>query len=374
MLILGCIRISWFAAFVSLACLAGTVVACLLRKARQRDMTDVLKCVVLGVPLGIVMGRINYLIFAGSSMNSFGECLNITNGGFGLYGVIFGVWLAALIVFRYMGCDGSFGELLDCLAVGGALAVTIGRFATCFTSSEVGFVVNFKLFAVYDAKQDVYNLAVYQLDGIYEALVLAVSLWFFVYAEKKFGTDSASGKTALLMIALHGTNQAIMDSMRADPLKLGLNEFIKSSQIIGITSFVVVLVYFMVKSAMLSGFGKFHIVSIPTIIMAVILGVFGEYRVGSSNYISNHLIMLVGMMILNFLVIAFAMSSMRVSQATQAIQPKADGTRNSEGKQLHSSRQGGYEPRDASASRRGNPPSRNAAVPAGGNSRFRAKG
>ena len=313
MLIIGNIEISWFAVFTSVACFIGLLIACLLRAAQRKDIGDVFVCTTFGVPLGLLFGRILYILFSGSSLSGW-QLINITNGGYGLYGVILGVFLGAVIAKIFYKADG-LGQMLDCLAVGGSLAIAIGRFATCFTSSEIGYEVRFKAFAVYDSEQNLYNLAVYKLDGIYELSVFGVCLWFFIHCKAKTDSRLSSGKTCMLMLALHGTNEVVMESMRADPLKLGLNEFIKISQILGITCCVVILVAFMIISARLNGFGKFHIISIPLILVAIVLGVFGEYRVGSSNYISNHLIMFAGMVLLNWLTIEFALQSVAKTSA-----------------------------------------------------------
>lgn len=308
MLIIGNLQISWFAVFTAAACFVGVCIACLLRFLQHKEINDIFTSVAFGVPLGLLCGRILYIIFGRSNLSGFGQYINLTNGGYGLYGVFLGVVLAVLVAVRVFDADG-FGSLLDCIAIGGAFAITVGRFATGFTPAEIGYEVDFKLFAVYDKEQGIYNLAIYQLDGVYEGVIFLICLWFFLYCIRNANREWIAGKTALLMLALHGTNQVVMDSMRADPLKLGMNEFIKISQIIGILCCVAVLVFFLVVTARRNGFGKFHWLSLPLIVVAIILGVFGEYRVGSSNYISNHLIMFAGMVILDWLVIEFALKA-----------------------------------------------------------------
>ena len=322
MLVLGNVEISWFAVFTAIACLVGTCAACLLRTVQKKEISYIFVCVTYGVPLGLLFGRLLYIFFSSNILTGLAQYLNITNGGFGLYGVIFGVFLAAVIACLFYRAEG-LGSLLDCLAVGGALAIAVGRFATAFTSAEIGYEVGFKAFAVYDSNQNIYNLAVYKLDGIYETVIFLICLWFFSYCIKNTDHTISSGITALLMLALHGTNQVVMDSMRADPLKLGMNEFIKISQILGIACCIIILAAFMIISARSGGFGKFHILSLLLIVVAVVLGVFGEYRVGSSNYISNHLIMFAGMVILDWLTVAFALMSVDSPAAKELAAPAA---------------------------------------------------
>lgn len=314
-LVYGTIKISWFAVFTSAACLIGMVLACILRKAQKKMVSDIFITVVFSVPLGLFFGRLIYAIFPpGDGFLSFAEFADVNIGGYGLYGVIFGGILAAFIACKAFHAEGV-GSLLDCLAVGGALAITIGRFATCFTGAETGYDVKFKIFTVYDSVQDIYNLAVFQLDGIYEAIIFVVCFCFFMYCLNSKKNSHTDGKTALLMLALHGTNQVVMDSMRADALMLTFNRFIKVSQIIGILCCVAVLVYLIVLDTKKVGFKKSHSATIVLIIIAVILGVFGEYRVGSANYIRNHLIMFSGMVLLDVLTLSYAVKSIQTEKA-----------------------------------------------------------
>ena len=318
MLIYNGIVISWFAFFVSVGCLLGIVVSCILRLVQRKSVSDVFIVTMLSVPLGLFFGRILYCLFSNELLSGFDEYINLTNGGFGLFGVMLGVFFAVVIACKVFSC-GQVGELLDCIVPGGTLAITIGRFATRFTTSEIGYPVDFKLFTVYDVKENVYNLAIFDRDGTFEAISLIICLFTFFYTRHK---KASPGLTSLVMLALHGTNQVLMDSMRADPLMLGINNFIKISQIIGILCCISILVYFMIISAKKDRFSKFHMISIPIILVSIFLGVMGEYRVGSTNYISKHLLMLLGMLMLDWLTLVFAFKSVTVRQ-TDAVEAKS---------------------------------------------------
>ena len=315
MLIYNGILISWFAVFVTAACFAGIVVSCILRLVQKKSVSDIFIVTMLAVPLGLLFGRVLYCLFSNDLLTGFSEYLNLTNGGFGLFGVMLGVFIAVVLACRFFGC-GHTGEMLDCIVPGGTLAIAIGRFATRFTSSEIGYPVNFKLFTVYDVKENVYNLAIFDLDGIFEMIIFLIALFTFFYTRR---IRNCHGVTSLVMLALHGTNQVVMDSMRADPLMLGINNFIKISQIIGILCCISVLVYFMVITAKKDSFSRFHMISIPIILISIVFGVLGEYRVGSTNYISKHLLMLFGMLLLDWLTLTYAFKSVALAkEETQA--------------------------------------------------------
>lgn len=307
-LIYNDVYISWFALFVAAGCWLGMLVAALLRKSQKQYASDVFLCTAFGVPLGLVFARIFYCIFSLSEFNSLDQILDLTNGGYGLYGAIFGVCVAVVLVNALFNIDG-LGELMDCMAVGGAFAITAGRFATYFTGSELGYEVNFSVMAVYDEAQNLYTFAVYQLDGIITAVIFFVSLGFFFYCQRKGERDLIGGKTALVMLAMHGANQVLIDSMRSDALKLGANEFIKMSQIIGIVSCIAVLVYFLVLSAKAAHrFGTWRAMSVIIMLECIGCGVLAEYRVGNGNYISKHIMMLAAMFILCVMVVHYGRS------------------------------------------------------------------
>lgn len=302
------VYISWFALFVTAGCFLGMLTAALLRKTQKKYASDVFLCTAWSVPLGLVFGRWFYCIFSLSEFNSLHQRLNLTNGGYGLYGTMVGVFLAGVITNGLFHIDG-LGELMDCMAVGGALAITIGRFATWFTDSELGYEVPFSVMAVYDEAQNLHTFAVYMLDGIMEALIFLVSLGFFAFCRKKGEREWIGGKTALVMLAMHGANQVLIDSMRADALKLGANEFIKISQIIGIVSCIAVLVYFLVRSAKAAHkFGTWRAMSVIIMLECIGFGVLAEYRVGNGNYISKHIMMLAAMFILCVMVVHYGRS------------------------------------------------------------------
>lgn len=297
--------VSWFGIFVTAACLAGTVIACFLRRRQGQPASDILACLIGGIPLGLLGARWFYCIFSLREFSDFGEMLHLTGGGYGLYGAIFGVYLGVTMGTLVEDIE-DFGALMDCIAVGGTFAIAVGRFATYFTGTELGYEVEFRFMTVYNEAQNLHIFAVYWLDGLLESVIFVVCLWFFRYCQRKGKRERISGKTALVMLALHGANQVLCDSMRSDGLKLGANRFINIAQIVGIVCCVVVLLYFMVLLAKMYTFGLGHVLSVVILLECIAFGVLAEYRVGKGNYISKHLMMLAAMVILGVMVVHYA--------------------------------------------------------------------
>lgn len=315
-LIYGDLSISWFALFAVAGCLAGMLLACMLRKISGKNASDMFVLVTFAAPIALIFARIQYCMFADENFSNTYDMLNLSNGGYGLYGAILGVFAAAVLV-NLIFKMGGVGSLMDCTALGGALAITVGRFATQFTGTEIGYEVSFDVFAVPDASGTVNNLAVYMLDGILEAVVLAVCLIFYIIQLVNKNEKALKGTTALLVLALHGTNQVVMDSLRSDALKLGANDFIKISQIIGILTCVAVIVYFMVKVIKRDKFKKYNAWHIVVIVACIVLGILSEYRVGNCNYISKHILMLVCMVVLAALTVWYGARAVKPSLAVE---------------------------------------------------------
>lgn len=316
-LIYGDLNISWFAIFVFAGCLIGTMLACFLRKISGKNASDVFILVTFAVPIAVIFARIQYCVFADENFSNVFDMLDLSNGGYGLYGAILGVFAAAVIV-NLLFKMGGVGSLLDCAALGGVFAITVGRFATHFTGTEIGYEVSFNVLSVPDANGNVNNLAVYMLDGILEAVIFAVCLAFFMIQFKNKNEKALCGTTALIALALHGTNQVVMDSLRSDALKLGANDFIKISQIIGIITCVVVLVYFMVRVIKRDALKKYNMLHIIIILLCIVFGILSEYRVGNGNYISKHIMMLACMAVLAALTVWYGMRTVHTVSEPKA--------------------------------------------------------
>lgn len=309
--------ISWFGLFCAVGCLLGIMMACVIRGTQKKAVRDVFATVTFAVPLALVLARAQYCLFASDHFTDVGQMMRIVNGGYGLFGGMLGVLAAALLV-RYAFQPEEWGGLLDGLSLGGALAIAVGRFATGFTGAETGYEVPFSVMTVYDREQDLHVLAVYMLDGFYEAAVLAVCLFYYIFIRVRGNKSACGGLTALLMVALHGTNQVIMDSMRSDALKLGANDFIKISQIAGVVCCVAVAAAFMVKSVKRSRFRLADMAAIAVIAACVGLGVAAEWRVGNGNYISKHILMLACMLVLGAVTFVYGCKAAGVDAALTA--------------------------------------------------------
>lgn len=317
-LIYDSLSLDWFGVIVAAACLAGLCIACILRKLQKGSVNEILTAFCLSVPCAIIIGRIQYCI---SKIEIDQEGLGyvftgMRDGGYGLYGAMLGVLIALLISAKI--CGVSFGEIADCVAAAGAGIITVGRFATRFTSAEIGFPMEANVFTQLNEADGLNYLSVYIFDGAVEAVIFVFCLCMFMRSYIPKTQRYSQGAVAMVFLMLHGLNQVVMDSLRTDVLALFGNEFVKSSQIIGILSWLVIISIFIFRAVKKHTFKAWHLLIIAAFIALIIIAITKEYRVGSSNYVSAHIDMGICMAIMAVLsMIIFALSEARtVEKAT----------------------------------------------------------
>lgn len=303
------LSLDWFGVVVAAACLVGLFAACLLRKFQRGSVNEILTVFCIGTPLALILSRLQYC----TSRVDLGELgtsyifTGMREGGYGLYGAMAGILAAVLLtalLFR-----SSLGELADCVAVVGAGIITAGRFATRFTMDSLGFAMSPNAFTVKNDADGLNYLAVFYLDGIVESVifVICMGLFFLSYGRKK--SRFTKGNVALIFLMLHGLNQVVMDSLRTVTLCLFDNDFIKASQIIGIVSWLVIMIIFVRRLVKKQLFKKGLFCVFAAFVVLIIVSVRMEYRVGNSNYISAHIVMgicMVIMAILSMIIVAIS--------------------------------------------------------------------
>lgn len=216
----------------------GIGLLCFFLDGRKNGMNiDVLwRTALLSVPLGVIGARLfhflgNYFYY---EEMGFAALLRLWDGGFALWGAVGGTALAALIAGKWNRV--SVASLLDTLAAPAALTIGLSRFAEYFSGEGLGPYVEIEAFmrfpfAVYRADYEVWNWAVFILEGI-AALVI-----FLVLRSKK----RPAGDTARLFLLLYSACQITLESLRRDHCLRWL--FVRVSQL---TALIVILALMLV--------------------------------------------------------------------------------------------------------------------------------
>ena len=208
---------------LSAATLLALALAGILGAKRKLPTGTVRVFALLGVPLGLFCARLLYCLVNFSSFINTWErpalMLNFFDGGLSMPGLLTGLALAAWLCARV--AKTRFWTLADVLAAPIALFIAIARWAERFTELGVGKVVEpgamgESLPWLFLMQRSGKNIEYRMLVSNYEAIVAfvifaALVILFFVRANR-----FAGGELALLFLALYGSTQVVLESLRND--------------------------------------------------------------------------------------------------------------------------------------------------------------
>ncbi len=180
----------------------------------------------LALPMGLLGARLFYCLARVLKFVEMGpgSILRLWEGGYALWGAIGGVVLAALLTAKIT--RQSVAKLLDALAAPAALTIALCRFAEFFSGEGIGMEVYSPAFmrfpfAVYDAEWEVWNWAIFMLEGAAALLILGAML------VKRL--QRRTGDRAKLFLILYCSAQILLESLRRDNFLLWL--FVRVSQL-----------------------------------------------------------------------------------------------------------------------------------------------
>ena len=207
----------------------------------------------LMVPLALIaslaLGRLVHWYSRSDSYAGLEAAMtDFTSGGYALIGVFAGCFLAALLL-RILYIVRDLPEMLDCLSLGGAAGIAVGRLACFFNASDRGQILEDvrNLPWVYPVTNAVsgaieYRLATFLLQAMATGAIFAILVLVFLIGH---GTKKMKhGNVCLLFLLLYGTSQAVLDSTRYDSLFLRSNGFVSIVQILSAAAIVLVAVIF----------------------------------------------------------------------------------------------------------------------------------
>ena len=213
------IEIRWYGVIIALAILIAFLIGnYICRKQNFRD--DVVYWVLLAVvPLGIILARLYYVVFDGSITEYF----HFRNGGMAIYGGVIGGAIGLFIFCRIRKC--GYFVVADILVICGILAQSIGRWGNFFNTiggypEGHGFAVGHHVPPFTVMVNNVPHLAVFFFESILNLAGFVFLLWIFFKKQKKWGVTTAC------YFLWYGVVRAILEPLRADPLKIGKSDLV----------------------------------------------------------------------------------------------------------------------------------------------------
>lgn len=294
--------------------LLGTIVSLLLCFAMYGNNRDSKNVMLIFSPLAVILallfGKMLHWYCNMEQYEGLGDALtHFSKGDLLIPGVLFGVWLAAVIVAKLMG-HRSRMELLDAVAPGLALLIAFVRIADVFTDSCRGkMTVEWALFqrlpfaiAETDGNGEVtYRLASFMLSFIIMLVITAVLVIFFVNEKNwtKKRPMKKYGHTFRLFLMLYGAMEIVIDSTRYDAAHLAfpgealaaLNKgamFMGLAQLLGAICMVYGLVYYAVMTTKVTKNFRKALVPIIVFVVGIVVGGVSEYLV--QRYSSMHVL------------------------------------------------------------------------------------
>ena len=221
--------ITMYAVFVVVSLVCAILCLYLIRKRYGVKSDSILKLSVIAIPIGMVLSRGIYVLcrFEHYSAMNFEPVLHLWEGGYMLWGALFGVLIAAMIVSRQDRVP--LLTLTDLLSAPTALAIAIGRAAEFTDGQGKGAVLSdeslFRFFPVAFitdrwGDETEWSLSVFVFECA-AALIL-----FVILMNAKRGT----GQNTALFVILYCSSQIYFEQLRCDSFPRWL--FVRISQLI----------------------------------------------------------------------------------------------------------------------------------------------
>lgn len=188
----------------------------------------------MALPLGLIGARVfyvaskfNFFSYILEDVGGLKLSLNLWLGGFGLWGAVAGVALAALLTAKIT--KQPVSSLMDAIAPSAALVIALCRFAEYFCGQGYGAPVEIDFFqripfAVVNRYEE-WHWAIFVLEGVAALVILAVLL----------RKDRPAGNTARLFLILYSACQIVLESLRHDDvLTWPTNAFVRISQVVSL--------------------------------------------------------------------------------------------------------------------------------------------
>ena len=177
---------------------------------------------------------------------------DFSRGSFALMGAFFGC-IAVACVLRLVRIVKDLPEMLDCLALGGAAGIAVGRLYSLFNTTNRGMSVEgiTTLPIVYPVTNAVsgaveYRLATFMLQAMITGFIFLVLAIFYLKGTGRKG-KLRSGDTCLLFLCSYGAAQIVLDSTRYDSMFMRSNGFISIVQILGLIAMLVPVILFSIR-------------------------------------------------------------------------------------------------------------------------------
>jgi prolipoprotein diacylglyceryltransferase len=245
--------IYWSPIVVALAATAGAAIYAAFYLNKSNNFLAMGLSILMSVLLAIPLARmIHWYCYPANYADFMTAMTDYTTGSYALLGV-FAACLLTAAVLRLVRVSSNLPQMLDCMAIGGGVGISLGRLASLFNVTDRGMIlpesVEFPFAStitngVSGTQEN--RLATFMLQsGL--AGIIVILLLVFMLVQKLRKKKIADGDIFLIFLLAYGAAQAICDSTRYDALFFRSNGFVSMVQIMGLLGLLVPIVVFSVR-------------------------------------------------------------------------------------------------------------------------------
>ncbi len=216
-------NIYWYGLIICIGFILSSLY--MTRRAKNFGITSdqILDCLIICVPTGIICARVYYVIFEWDYYKEhLSEIIAVWNGGIAIYGALIGVIAALYLYSKYRKI--SFASLCDIAALGFLIGQCIGRWGNFVNAEAHGGTTTFLWGMSIDGAEPVHPTFLYE------------SIWNFIgfialhiYSKRR----KFKGECALIYVAWYGLGRSWIEGLRTDSLYIGP---VRVSQMLAILS------------------------------------------------------------------------------------------------------------------------------------------
>lgn len=241
--------IYWSSVVMALAVLTGIVFFWAVSIRSSASAIGTALACPLAVLLSILIGRLAHWFFLPDYYESLRAAMTDFSGtGYALLGAFAGCLLTAVLL-RLLKAVRSFPGTLDCMSIGGCVAIALGRLSCFFNSEDRGDILSgvTQLPWVSPIVNTVSGLPEYRFATFFFQSILAGCLFFcliFLFWTNQATKKYPDGDITLLFLLVYCASQIVLDSTRYDSLCLRSNGFISVVQILCALTVAFVFAFF----------------------------------------------------------------------------------------------------------------------------------
>lgn len=248
---------------------------------------------------GLFFARLMYVTFNHALFLSFDEILDLTSGGYCLYGGIFGASVAIVLWCFFTFKTKYMLDIFDAVCLYAPLSIAVGRMGSAFTDDCYGtFITNPTFcrfpFASYVEVYESWCLSVFFFEAIG-----CFAIWLFMMGFQK--KTSVKGANTSVFLTMYAGLHTFLESLRTDSVYWG---FVRISQVISALILIFFFVFMIVKLAKLTKYSHFYPIISVIFLAALIRGFTAEFFMGSSSYTANCIWLIVSCVIMTLCILS----------------------------------------------------------------------